>query len=135
MGLVPGKNLFLFLASGGLILASDQLSKILIRFRGGSFICNPDIAFGINIPDTLFWIFWTIIICLIIYLYKNYFIRDTLYVAPILFGAASNLIDRIWHGCVIDFIQLGWWPIFNLADFFITLGAIMLLLNHLKVKR
>lgn len=43
-------------------------------------------------------------------------------------GALSNLVDRFFrhhHGAVVDFIQLvSWWPIFNVADAAITLGAI-----------
>jgi signal peptidase II len=38
-------------------------------------------------------------------------------------GAASNLYDRLRHGAVIDFVDLGGWPIFNLADVAITLGV------------
>jgi signal peptidase II len=42
-------------------------------------------------------------------------------------GALSNLVDRVarhHHGAVVDFIQLvSWWPIFNVADAAITVGA------------
>ncbi|MBS0287743.1 MAG: signal peptidase II [Proteobacteria bacterium] len=48
----------------------------------------------------------------------------------ILGGALGNLCDRIWHGYVIDFIDFyvnNWhWYTFNLADAFITVGAIMM---------
>ena len=46
----------------------------------------------------------------------------------ILGGALSNLYDRIFLGYVIDYIDLGWWPVFNLSDTFITLGCIFLIL-------
>lgn len=36
-------------------------------------------------------------------------------------GATSNLCDRLGRGAVIDFIALGWWPTFNLAD--VAIGA------------
>ena len=42
-------------------------------------------------------------------------------------GATSNLYDRIRRGAIIDFIDVGWWPVFNLADVAITLGVIMAL--------
>ena len=129
------KNLFLFLIFGSLVLASDQLSKVLIRLNGGFYICNPGIAFGIKIPNILFWIFWCGIIFLLFYfLYKNYLSHNTLYAIFIHSGAISNLIDRLWQGCVFDFINLGFWPLFNLADFFITLGAIMLITTYLRFK-
>lgn len=54
----------------------------------------------------------------------------------ILFGALSNLIDRIWHGAVIDFIHLHWqnwhWYIFNLADVAICLGAAYLFMKTFR---
>src|SRR5438046_2544467 len=44
-------------------------------------------------------------------------------------GAAGNLADRIFRshgGAVIDFIDLQWWPVFNVADAAITCGGILL---------
>lgn len=41
-------------------------------------------------------------------------------------GALGNVIDRIRLGQVIDFIDFGWWPIFNVADTAISLGAVAL---------
>lgn len=38
-------------------------------------------------------------------------------------GAAGNLVDRLRYGAVIDFIALGWWPVFNFADVAIVGGA------------
>jgi lipoprotein signal peptidase len=43
------------------------------------------------------------------------------------------LIDRIYLKCVIDFIQLPFWPIFNLADFFISIACIFLLVRIAKM--
>jgi signal peptidase II len=38
-------------------------------------------------------------------------------------GSISNLVDRIRLGHVTDFLDLGWWPAFNLADSFIVVGV------------
>jgi signal peptidase II len=51
-------------------------------------------------------------------------------VAPIALGAAlggagSNVLDRVRRGGVVDFIDLGFWPVFNLADVAIAAGIIM----------
>jgi len=130
------KKLFLLFIFGGLVIVSDQLSKILIRFHGGFYFCNPHIALGIKIPAVFFWIFWTSIILLCLYvLYKKYPAWESFCLILIFSGALSNLIDRILEGCVIDFINLGFGPVFNLADFFIILGAIMLTVIRLKIKR
>ena len=60
--------------------------------------------------------------------------------ALILGGAVGNVIDRLWHGSVVDFIQVHWhdavFPAFNLADSAITLGAGLLILDELlRVRR
>ena len=60
--------------------------------------------------------------------------------ALILGGAVGNVIDRLLHGHVIDFVQVhyaGWYfPSFNVADSAITLGAACLILDELlRVRR
>jgi signal peptidase II len=61
-------------------------------------------------------------------------------VSMVMGGAIGNVIDRLLHGYVVDFIQVhyaGWYfPAFNLADSAITLGAICLILDELlRVRR
>jgi len=61
-------------------------------------------------------------------------------VTMILGGAVGNIVDRLLHGHVVDFIQVhygGWYfPAFNLADSAITLGAACLVLDELlRVRR
>ncbi|BAD60559.1 signal peptidase II [Nocardia thailandica] len=51
--------------------------------------------------------------------------------AAILGGAAANVIDRAPDGLVTDYLHTGWWPTFNLADSFIVLGAIALIITTL----
>ena len=46
-------------------------------------------------------------------------------VAAALAGASGNLVDRVIHGAVVDFIALGRWPVFNLADVAIVAGAVV----------
>lgn len=45
----------------------------------------------------------------------------------VLAGALGNLTDRIMYGAVIDFIDLGWWPVFNVADSAIVVAVAWLL--------
>ena len=49
-------------------------------------------------------------------------------------GAAGNLIDRLNHGAVTDFIKLPHWPAFNVADICITAGVISLVYVLEKVR-
>jgi len=56
----------------------------------------------------------------------------------VLGGALGNLMDRIFRapgfmrGHVIDFVAVGWWPVFNVADSCITIGGILLVLRSLR---
>jgi signal peptidase II len=52
----------------------------------------------------------------------------------ILGGAAGNLLDRLRLGYVVDFIDLRWWPVFNLADSAVVIGACLLALHSLLQK-
>jgi signal peptidase II len=55
-------------------------------------------------------------------------------VGLIMGGALGNLGDRLFrdeHGSVVDFIDLQWWPIFNVADIAVTVGAVVFALSAL----
>lgn len=54
-------------------------------------------------------------------------------------GAFGNLVDRalrgddgFMHGAVVDFIDLQWWPVFNVADMGVVVGAILLVVVGLR---
>jgi signal peptidase II len=57
-------------------------------------------------------------------------------VTMIMGGALGNVIDRLLHGYVVDFIQVHWagwyFPSFNLADSAITLGAALLIVDEIR---
>jgi signal peptidase II len=56
-------------------------------------------------------------------------------------GAAGNLVDRLFRGdawlrgSVVDFIDFQWFPIFNVADIAINVGAGLLILNSVLASR
>ena len=50
-------------------------------------------------------------------------------------GSVSNLVDRVRLGHVTDFLDLRWWPAFNLADSFIVVGVAILLLALVAADR
>ncbi|MEM6406068.1 MAG: signal peptidase II [Pseudomonadota bacterium] len=58
--------------------------------------------------------------------------------ALVLGGALGNLIDRLLHGKVVDFLQWHWqsyyWPTFNVADMAITTGVILLLIDSFRTR-
>jgi signal peptidase II len=55
----------------------------------------------------------------------------------VLGGALGNLVDRfarspgVLRGHVVDFVVVGWWPVFNFADSCVTIGAIILIVRTL----
>ena len=110
----------------------DQLSKYIIRTSRGFYICNAGISFGLKIPTALFYPIWSIVFLSLIHLFFKKYSKYSYAILLILAGSVSNLIDRLYNGCVIDFIDWKIWPIFNLADVFICLGFFLVVLNFSK---
>ncbi len=119
----------------------DQITKIASGFFSNNIsfinpICNKYIAWGLPVKPAFFYPLWlAIIFLLIMFFWQKNNSRIKIGFIFILSGAVSNLIDRFLHSCVIDFIDIKVWPIFNLADVYIIIGAtILLILKILKPK-
>jgi signal peptidase II len=136
------KYRFLYLAI--IIVILDQLTKWLIistvslgqQFHllpgiGIQYITNTGATFGILQNQNLVLAILTAAVVFgIVYYAKEFqkhpFLRIS---AGLIFGGGvGNLIDRLVHQHVIDFIAIGWWPRFNIADSAITIGIILLLI-------
>ena len=112
----------------------DQTSKFLIlRLFPQIVVYNKGIAFGF-LPSG-----WWVVMNFFILIAAACLIKRKLPAGLIISGGASNILDRIIRGPVVDFIDFKILPIFNLADVFICLGAAVLLLkmiyNKLHVKK
>ena len=101
-----------------------------------TLIHNTGIAFGLFKNQGIVFIIIPIIAILVIAYHIFTSHQDDnagyLYIfafSLILAGALGNLIDRIAYGYVIDFIDFRIWPVFNLADTAITIGAIFILIK------
>ena len=115
-------------------LGSELLSSKFLNIR---LIWNEGIAFGLlSFNETLFYnalTFLILIIILIIFfmLSKSNGIKK-FSLMMILGGAIGNVYDRIFYGAVPDFIDFHignfHWFIFNVADIFITLGVIFMII-------
>lgn len=125
-----------------LVLGIDQFSKYLVRTYmelGQSipsegivrltYITNTGGAFGLFANQAFLLTLAAIIGVLIISLYIRYLsLNSTLLRAGlglVLGGALGNLTDRLRFGEVIDFIDLGFWPVFNFADSAIVVGTVL----------
>ncbi len=53
----------------------------------------------------------------------------------LLVGLWGNLIDRVARGFVVDFIDLHWWPVFNIADSAISVGIALFLIERWRRER
>ena len=119
------------------LVVVDQISKILLsiflksdislipNFLSFTKVENKGIAFGLNKQNVVNIILTIMILGLIIkYIIdqKKRLTKETvIYLSLILAGGISNLIDRIFKGAVFDFIKIGNFPVFNLADCFIVI--------------
>jgi signal peptidase II len=155
-----GPSLWLWLGLALLVVVLDQLSKTLIL---GSFqlndsrtitswfnlvrVHNTGAAFSF-LAGASGWQRWffvglgTVASAFIVWMLKKHPGQKLFCFAVTLImgGAIGNVVDRLLHGYVVDFIQVhygGWYfPSFNLADSAITLGAICLILDEiLRVRR
>ena len=141
-----------------IMVLADQISKTVVRntmslyesipvipeFFHLTYVTNDGMAFGINFPfgiyvfsaisiiftGFLFWYLWSI---------KDDEIVVRTGVALILAGAIGNLIDRIFLGEVVDFLDfmIGnfHWYVFNLADSCVTVGLGFVLYDSLILNR
>jgi len=137
------KNKFFYILSFLFLILLDQISKYIIRTKGGFYICNENLAFGLSphiiISAILLFIYnlkFKIInlksISNLKFQISNYKTQSKIIALLILSGAIANIIDRLYLGCVIDFIDLKFWPVFNFADIYITIGVIILLIRTRK---
>jgi signal peptidase II len=96
---------------------------------------NEGIAFGLADGGGFLLIAITLIaLGVVLFLFARDPARPGMWVATGLLagGAFGNLIDRVRHGHVTDFIELPHWPPFNLADCGITCGVIILLVIYVR---
>ena len=134
------------------VLVVDQVSKRAIehsvvrgeeqRFLPGVQLVNTrnqGVAFGF-LPGKHLWV--TILIALALVVLLVYFARHATHpliwlpTGLLLGGALGNILDRIRHGDVTDFVKLPLgWPPFNLADAAITIGIVLLFLLAEQTRR
>lgn len=138
------RRMALFAATALGILVADQVSKALVRASfalGESHPLIPGVLWLTHVKNTgaAFGMFrgqqWALIGVALLVLAtitwamlrvrpQSLIARTAL--AMIAAGACGNLIDRIAAGGVTDFLDLGWWPVFNVADMSLDIGVVLL---------
>jgi len=126
-------------------VVGQYLQFLLVYNKGAIFGIDPR-HYVPGIPmNLLFYIFSAIAIVILVVYYRALPKHDAVShwgVAAILPGALGNLYDRVVHPQlgVVDFIRLGvseriYWPIFNMADVYVTVGVGLILLSFLVDER
>ncbi|MCX5680565.1 MAG: signal peptidase II [Candidatus Omnitrophica bacterium] len=100
-----------------------------------TLVLNDGAAFGLFKGRAAFFVFISlaVIIAIVAYIIKSRPLNRPISIGLglILGGALGNLADRIVLGKVVDFIDFGIWPVFNIADSCITIGAAVLVFSML----
>jgi signal peptidase II len=131
-------------AIGAAVIAVDQLTKTWAEHRLATrsihiawtlrlkLAFNPGVAFSLGQGSTplVTVVALVLVAVLVAVAWRSSGRALAVALALIVGGATSNLADRLVRhngGQVIDFIDLRWWPVFNVADACITCGVILAL--------
>jgi signal peptidase II len=147
----------LFFLIAALVVAADQLSKIWIRanipigqalFEAGFFrlihITNSGAAFGLfrgysSVFTVSALVAFVVFLLYVFVIYRKYpsfdNVSNRIAIGMMFGGTAGNLIDRLRFGVVTDFIDLSFWPTFNIADSSVTIGVILFVYSILFISR
>jgi signal peptidase II len=115
------------------VLCADQVSKVAVCRRVGRnrsvrvggharlhHVVNADGLLGVRSPTKgLVFLWGLVVLCGLVVVEPDGLIGGGAAAAGVgvaIGGATGNLLDRLVRGHVVDFIQIGFWPIFNLAD-------------------
>ena len=150
------KPYLLWLLLSAALVALDKISKILaVKYLTDAgtvkvipylfnfvYVENKGAAWGMLADKR--WIFIVIssiaivlILAVLLYMARA---KKTLVISLVLIlsGGIGNMIDRIGSGYVVDFIQFGFWtsfPVFNVADSYVTIGGFMLLIYYIFIDK
>lgn len=138
-----------------IVIAADQATKAWVRstldvnesrrvigdYVRITYIHNEGAAFGLQVGEHSSLVFLILAVAastLVLYLYLTTSPGERMQrvaLGLILGGALGNIIDRIRWNMVVDFMQVGvgghYWPIFNVADSAVTVGAVLLAYAYL----
>lgn len=154
-GNVVKDYIFLFSIAGGITLL-DQITKLIVVENiqyGGRWMPldwlspyfqivnwrNTGAAFGMFQNGSLFFTILAIIVPVIIIYYFPQIPKNEwplrLALSMQMGGALGNLADRLQYGYVVDFIAVGNFPVFNIADSSIFMGVVILLVGIWVLER
>jgi signal peptidase II len=129
-----------------LVMTADQLSKAFVLARWplavsrarGSFVSircilnrQGTLAALVGAPALL--VLWALLVMLaaliLHYGWLGYAAIGAIGIGAVIGGATGNMLDRVLRGGIVDFVAIGPWPVFNLADAALVAGAGLILLT------
>jgi signal peptidase II len=136
--------------TAALVFAADQLSKSFVlqhlapdeshvaipHVLWWTFVENTHGAFGLFGNSAALLIGMAIVVLGVFWYAFREAARESLFVrvafGAIVGGAVGNILDRLHYHYVVDFVDLRWWPVFNIADSCITIGVAILVVASLR---
>lgn len=120
-------------------LGAQKTIVIVPNYFSLSVSHNSAIAFSLPVSGKLVALFTPLLLAAIIIMVKNSFdtSRVLTKIALVLLcaGTIGNFIDRVWRGYVVDFLAPSFFPSFNLADAYLSIGVVILIAGyHLLAK-
>lgn len=109
-----------------LVVLIDQITKSSFK----TIVSNTGASFGFLTGFNWFFVLISFLVIGFIIYYKGKI--KSLGLAILMGGVIGNLVDRIVFGYVRDFIQIWFWPAFNLADLFNVVGVLLIIIYLYK---
>ena len=124
-------------------LQGEAPHKLIAGFLDLRYVENTDVAFNLLrwIPESTRAPILVIVggiasLCLVlVVLSRSRLSRTKLALLLVTAGAVGNYLDRILRGYVVDFMHVEHWPVFNVADIYVTLGVALLAFSMLADSR
>ncbi|WP_294519950.1 signal peptidase II [uncultured Anaerovibrio sp.] len=114
----------------GYITASMHLGQsvpVIKNYFYITYVLNPGAAFGIFENQRLFFIGVALVLLGVVIYFRKQLMKEHMLVqygvGLLVGGAIGNLYDRLQNGLVVDFLDFRFWPVFNIADVAICVGA------------
>ncbi|WP_037325095.1 signal peptidase II [Anaerovibrio sp. RM50] len=98
-----------------------------------TYVLNPGAAFGMFANQRVMFIVVAVILCAVVFYFRKQLAKESMMmkygVSMLAGGAVGNLYDRLQSGLVVDFFDFRVWPVFNIADIAICVGAALIVMD------
>ena len=130
-------NKYWFILIPSILFIFDRIFKniSLLKFKANAIIFdfvlikNSGISWGLFSGNSLIFLGISFILLGVIFYFYKDLNKAKLGVNLVIAGAISNILDRIFFGFIVDYINFRFFPVFNLADACIVLGGIYIILK------